>query len=149
MITAWRLVNQARARTAFGGEGSYRHGARWNHPGTRVVYVAATTSLAALEVLVHAGSPGRLTPFQAFRVEIPEALVTDLVSLPADWRESPAPSSTKDLGSAWAASGVSAVLRVPSVVVPWEFNYVTSVDHRDFGQVLRGEPVAFQFDGRL
>lgn len=149
MITAWRLVSQARAATAFSGEGSYRYGNRWNHRGTRVVYLAATTSLAALEVLVHAGSPDHLVPFQAFRVTFPKRMVSQLGDLPDDWRISPAPESTKDTGSAWVHAGNSGVLQVPSVVVPWESNYVVSVDHPDYTHLKIAEPVPFRFDARL
>ena len=149
MTTAWRLVAQARAATAFDGEGSYRYGNRWNHRGTRVVYLAATTSLAALEVLVHAGSPRHLTPFLAFRVTFAERLIHDLSRLPDDWRQSPAPNSTKDMGTSWTESAVSAVLRVPSVTVPWEFNYVVSVDHPDFSSLVVADPAPFRFDLRF
>lgn len=149
MTDAWRLVSQQRADNAFDGEGSYLHGNRWNHPGTRVVYLAATTSLAALELLVHTGAPDHLTPFQAFAVQIPEELIQDLPALPEGWRRSPAPPSTREAGSRWVASGVSALLRVPSVIVPWEHNYVVSVTHPDFGRLKIGEPTPFQFDRRL
>lgn len=149
MTTAWRLVSKARAATAFDGEGNYRYGNRWNHQATRVVYLSATTSLAALEVLAHAGSPRHLTPYVAFRVTFAERLVHDLADLPDDWRQSPAPTSTKDMGTSWAASTVSAVLRVPSVIVPWEFNYVVSVDHPDFSSLVVADPAPFQFDSRF
>ena len=114
-----------------------------------MVYLSATTSLAALEVLVHAGSPRQLTPFQAFRVTFAERLVQDLAYLPDDWRQSPAPISTKDMGTSWAESAASAVLRVPSVIVPWEFNYVVSVDHPDFSSLVVAEPTPFRFDTRF
>lgn len=149
MITAWRLVSRARAASAFDGEGSYLYGNRWNRPGTRVVYLAATTSLAALEVLVHAGAPNHLVPFEAFPVEIPAELIEGPPDLPADWRRSPAPAATQAVGSNWAASGNSAVLQVPSVIVPWEFNYVAAVDHPDFRRISVGEPKPFAFDERL
>lgn len=149
MIVAWRLVASSRATTAFDGEGSYRYGNRWNLPGTRVAYLAATTSLAALEVLVHAGSPDHLISFVAIPVQIPAEHVTDIEELPADWTESPAPVSTQRAGSAWAESAVSAVLRVPSVVVPWEVNYVVAVNHPDFSSLEPGEPRPFRFDRRF
>lgn len=149
MITAWRLVSQVRAATAFDGEGSFLYGNRWNHPGIRVVYLAATTSLAALELLVHAGSPDHLTPYQAFQATFAEQLVNDLPARPEDWRVSPAPDSTKTAGTLWATSGESAIMRVPSVIVPWEFNYVVSIDHPDFKSIEIREPVSFRFDTRL
>lgn len=149
LLQAWRLVSVQRADTAFDGEGSYKYGNRWNHVGTRVVYLAASTSLAALEVLVHAESYAELPEYRAFPVEFDSALVVELPELPPDWQQSPAPSSTKSLGSQWARDGQSALLRVPSAVVPWEYNYLLNVQHPDYGKVKPGEPRPFTFDPRL
>jgi hypothetical protein len=38
---------------------------------------------------------------------------------------------------------------VPSVIVPWEFNYLVSVNHPGIGRLSIGEPVPFEFDRRL
>lgn len=149
LLQAWRLVSFKRAETAFDGEGSYRYGNRWNHAGTRVVYLASSTSLAALEVLVHAESYADLPEYRAFPVEFDESLVAELSELPPDWQQSPAPSSTKSLGSHWASEGKSALLRVPSAVVPWEYNYVLNILHPDHSRVKIGEPRVFTFDPRL
>lgn len=149
MITAWRLVSAARSADAFTGEGSFRYGNRWNHPGTHVVYLASTTSLAALEVLVHAGAPDQLVAFHAFPVSFPAAQILDLAPLPARWRHSPASNATKDAGTAWADSQSSLALRVPSAVVPWEHNYVINVAHPNFEELQIGEPLEFRFDARL
>jgi RES domain-containing protein len=149
MVQAWRLVSVQRAGTAFDGEGSYRYGNRWNHAGTRVVYLAQSTSLAALEVLVHAESYAELPEYRAFPVEFDPGLVLELPELPPDWQQSPAPSSTKSLGSRWASEGQTALLRVPSAVVPWEYNYLLNVQHPDQTRVRIGQPRAFSFDPRL
>jgi len=148
-LQAWRLVSVQRAETAFDGEGSYRYGNRWNYAGTRVVYLAASTSLAALEVLVHADSYAELPEYRAFPVEFDPALVLDLLELPPDWRHSPAPTSTKSLGSRWVKDGQSALLRVPSAVVPWEYNYLLNAQHPDYPTVKVGQPLVFAFDPRL
>lgn len=149
MVQAWRLVSVQRAGTAFDGEGSYRYGNRWNHAGTRVVYLAQSTSLAALEVLIHAESYAELPEYRAFPVEFDPELVLDLVELPPDWQQSPAPSSTRSLGSRWASEGQTALLRVPSAVVPWEYNYLLNVQHPDQTRVRIGQPRPFSFDPRL
>lgn len=149
LLEAWRLVSLGRADTAFDGEGSFKYGNRWNSVGTRVVYLAATTSLAALEVLVHAESYDELPEYRAFPVRFDESLVAELPELPPDWQQSPAPQSTKDLGSAWARSHQSLLLRVPSAVVAWEHNYVLNVLHPDFSKLQIGIPRAFTFDPRL
>lgn len=148
-MQAWRLVSVQRAGTAFDGEGSYRYGNRWNHAGTRVVYLAQSTSLAALEVLIHAESYAELPEYRAFPVEFDPELVLDLVELPPDWQQSPAPSSTRSLGSRWASEGQTALLRVPSAVVPWEYNYLLNVQHPDQTRVRIGQPRPFSFDPRL
>lgn len=148
-LEAWRLVSLGRADTAFDGEGSFKYGNRWNGVGTRVVYLAATTSLAALEVLVHAESYDELPEYRAFPVHFDESLVAEPPELPPDWQQSPAPQSTKDLGSAWARSNQSLLLRVPSAVVAWEHNYVLNVLHPDFSKLNIGIPRAFAFDPRL
>lgn len=149
MVQAWRLVSVQRAGTAFDGEGSYRYGNRWNHAGTRVVYLAQSTSLAALEVLVHAESYAELPEYRAFPVEFDPELVLDLLEVPPDWQQSPAPSSTRSLGSRWASEGQTALLRVPSAVVPWEYNYLLNVQHPDHTRVRIGQPRVFSFDPRL
>ena len=148
-VTGWRIVKRALADRAFTGEGARLYGGRWNSPGRPVVYLGGSPATAALEVLAHAGTPDHLTEFMAVPVRVPEQHVQHLDDLPADWRQSPAPSSTRRAGTAWAASGASAVLRVPSVIVPWESNYVVAVDHPDFSRIEVHEPLPFQFDRRL
>ena len=100
-------------------------------------------------MLANAGTPDQLTEFMAVPVSVPERHVSDLDGLPEDWRQSPAPQSTRQTGTAWATAGASAVLRVPSVIVPWEHNYVVNVAHPEFGSLRMGEPRPFQFDRRL
>lgn len=147
-MKAWRLVGLPRASTAFDGEGSYRFGNRWNHPGVRVVYLAEHLSLAALEVLVHTQDVS-LIEYRAIPVEYQEAWVETLEPLPTDWRADPAPGSTKDAGSAWAARTSSLLLRVPSAIVPQEFNLVLNVQHPNFRLLEFGVAEPFFFDSRL
>ena len=150
MPTAWRLTKGRHLATAWDGEGAKRAGGRWNSVGTAVVYASATLSLALVETLVHL--PGGVLPaYAAQPVEFDEALLAVLgdPDLPADWRTDPPPASTRAIGDGWVRSGRSAVLRVPSVVVPVEFNYVFNPRHPDFARVRFGVPIAFPFDPRL
>lgn len=149
LVQAWRLVSSRRAATAFDGEGSALYGNRWNQVGTRVVYLAATVSLAALEVLVHAESYAELPEYQAFPVEFDSTLVSEPEAFPPDWMQSPAPESTKTLGSEWANRKESVLLKIPSAVVAWEYNYLLNVLHPEFSRVRIGTPKPFAFDPRL
>jgi RES domain-containing protein len=149
-LEAWRLSKTRHAATAWTGEGAKRVGGRWNSIGVPVVYVSATLSLALVEVLVHLPA-GVLPAYSAIRVEFDESLVTALpaASLPARWRANPPPPETQAIGDAWISEGRGAILRVPSVVVPGESNYLLNPLHSGFSRITLGTPVPFPFDARL
>ena len=152
MTTAWRIVKKNRAGEAFTGEGARRYGGRWNHRGTAVVYVAKSLSLAALELFVHIGSAYKAMEFATFKVGIPSRVTIDSAteaSLPKSWRQEPPPDACKDLGTQWAKRGAAGVLRVPSVVVPVEHNYVLNVSHSDFKKLKVTRQADFAFDPRM
>jgi RES domain-containing protein len=150
VITAWRLTKTRHLATAWDGEGAKRAGGRWNSVGTRVVYASATLSLALAETLVHLPS-GVLPAYSAIAIEFDESLVATLPvrDLPSRWNGHPPPPSTQAIGDAWVAAGTSAILRVPSVVVPGEWNYVLNPAHADFPKKGIGAPISFPFDPRL
>jgi RES domain-containing protein len=152
MITAFRVVKEKHAADGFTGEGSKRFGGRWNHKGVAVVYLSDTLSLAALELFIHLGREGVHIPFVYFSVEIPaQVSVNDIEidSLPKDWRKEPPPKSTKDLGTRWVKSNISALLRVPAVILPIGFNYIANITLPEFRDVKIIDPEPFTFDSRM
>lgn len=151
MLTAWRLVKGKHLRHAFDGEGARLWGGRWNSPGTRVVYLSETLSLAALEILVHLHASAVLAAYAAIRVRFDEDLVKhlDRAALPPNWRAYPPPPDLQAIGDRWIAAGTSAVLRVPSVVVHLEHNYLVNPAHKDFALLARDPPAPFTLDRRL
>ena len=82
-------------------------------------------------------------------VSIDERLIEIAKHLPKDWRQLPAPPSTREFGTQWVRQARSPVLQVPSIVVDGEFNYVLDPRHADFAQLKIGAPVSFSFDPRL
>jgi len=148
--TAWRLTKTKYLATAWDGEAARRDGGRWNSVGTAVVYTSATLSLSLVETLVHITS-AVLPAYTAVRIDFDDSLVTTLEAkdLPRDWRSDPAPASTRAIGDAWVLAANRAAFRVPSVVVPIEFNYMFNPKHPDFARVLIGTPTPFPFDPRL
>lgn len=149
-LQAWRIVRVRHAATAFDGEGAWRYGGRWNSRGTRIVYTSATLSLAALEILVHLNPP---VPFEyrAIPVEFDARLVqkVDPGALPAGWAEHPPSVASQQIGDAWAREGRSAVLEVPSVIVPGESNFLIHPTHPDFPRIRLGTAIPFALDRRL
>jgi RES domain-containing protein len=150
MMRAWRIVRQDHGSAAFDGEGAWRFGGRWNSRGTRTVYTSATLSLAALETLVHLNPPVAFK-YVAVPVDFDEALVETVAAkhLPADWNEEPPPPSTAEIGDRWVKESRSAVLELPSVIIPAEPNYLLNPAHSDFKRIRIGKPTPFSFDPRL
>lgn len=150
-FTAWRVVKRKFRRVAFTGEGARRYGGRWNSKGVAVVYVAQSQSLAALEMLAHLDSANLLRYYVAIPVSFDSRLVTEVgvSSLPKNWKNYPAPGSLRAIGDAWVSSGKSAVLRVPSVLVPSESNFLLNPRHPEYENLVIGEPLRFSFDPRL
>jgi RES domain-containing protein len=150
-VRAWRIVKGKHAAAALSGEGTKAAGGRWSSPGLAVVYTAGSASLAMLEMLVHLESQDLLKRYVLFEATFAESLVTSLdrEDLPRSWRNSPPPAAAQRIGDAWLAEGRSAVLRVPSVVVPAEWNYLLNPAHADFARIAIGPKQPVQFDPRL
>lgn len=151
MVAAWRIVKRKHSQTAFSGEGARRFGGRWNSIGVPLVYTAGSISLAALELLVHLRAPELLQSYVVFQVEFEDVLVSSprRGAISRDGLEGPATLETRAVGDAWAASGRSAVLRVPSAVVASEWNFLLNPRHAAFGRLRIGKPKPWSFDPRL
>ena len=150
-IHAWRLVSEARAADAFSGEGARLYGGRWNPHGLRATYLSATRSLAALEVLVHQAERVPAGQFLFIEVRFPERFITTVTpdDLEADWRNYPPQNSTVTLGGNWLKARSSPVLRVPSITIPEESNYLLNPAHPRAEEIEIGDPRAFTFDPRF
>jgi RES domain-containing protein len=151
MTSAWRIVREGQARTAFSGEGAWRYGGRWNSPGVRVVYASEHQSTAALAILVHTAPLIPDEKYKAFRLEWPDSFTEtfQIKMLPANWRISPPPSETMEIGNRWAKERRSAVLALPSAISPADINFLLNPEHRDFRRIRIAPPIDYAFDPRL
>jgi RES domain-containing protein len=149
-VTVWRLCKRRHA--ALDGEGARLAGGRWNSRGTAVVYASDSLSLAALELLVHCDPALLPDDLVAIAIEIPDGLAihrVEVADLPQSWRRHPAPASLARMGDLWARDTVSAVLSVPSAVVPGERNVLLNPRHPNFRRLRVGRPEGFALDARL
>jgi len=134
-VQVWRICSRRHQR--FDGEGARLYGGRWNYAGTAVVYTSASLALAALELFVH------------IDVDLLPNETVKAASLPRNWRRYPALESLKDIGTNWAARGSTAILTVPSAIIPEEQNYLLNPAHRGFKQVRLRRSIPFHFDPRM
>jgi RES domain-containing protein len=147
-IQAWRILKRGFAGSAFSGEGARRYGGRWNSTGTAVVYTSSGIALAILEWranLTQWPPPSSVI----IQIEFDASLVWSPPKLPAGWKRWPCPKTNAAVGDNWARSGRTAVLKLPSAVVPAEFNYILNPPHPDFARISIGKPRVFKADTRL
>lgn len=116
------------------------------------MYASQTLALAALENFVHTQSEGWNIALVAYQIEIPRSIKIarrETSELPSNWRDEPACEETKDLGTEWLRKTGAAVLRVPSIIIPTEYNFVLNPAHPHFQRIkiLAQEP--FVFDPRM
>ena len=70
-------------------------------------------------------------------------------SLPVGWDADPSGRASIQFGSAWIRSGASAVLRVPSVIAPDEYNVLINPLHPDGSAISARKIRKFLYDPRL
>jgi RES domain-containing protein len=126
---------------------------RWNREGQFVVYTASNRSLASLENMVHKMGQGVLgASFVMMVLELPDKLPITTIGraeLPQDWKLESSYSLTQPIGSAWYEAGETLLLKVPSAVVPEEYNVVLNARHPDFAKVHIRERELFRYDHRF
>lgn len=114
-MRVWRLVAARHAASALSGLGAAEFGGRWNPVGRRMIYTADSLALATLELSVHL--TGARMKYVALELELPDDAVDvlEVGDLRKQWAAHP--ESTARIGEAWAGSGRSLALAVPSALV--------------------------------
>ncbi len=137
----WRLAREA--HSALDGEGARMFGGRWNSPGRPVVYCAGSAALAILEVRVHLDLPLDLLPedYRLFAIETGNRAPLD--APPGAWDD------PRGFGDDWLACRRSAIVRVPSILVPEESNLLINPLHPEAPGIQLVSQRPFQFDTRL
>ena len=129
------------------GAGAALHGGRWNPPGSLVIYAAGSLALAMLERLVQRRS---LRDTLVVKGVIPDDIRwADLLEAPpTGWRSLGSPEAVA-AGEAWLREGRTALLRVPSALVPGEPNWMINVRHPDAKRIDVSAPERLEWDPRL
>lgn len=151
-MRVWRLTTKRYANTAFSGIGNRKAGSRWVTEGYLAIYTSEHLSTAVLENLVHMEPSHFTSNHVMFAVDIPDTLSMDAInleSLEPDWQIRYEDEALQQVGRDWIARGQSAVLIVPSAVVPYERNVILNPSHPDFASIILHPSEPFLFDGRL
>lgn len=152
----WRIAADTARYPAddLSGEGAKATGGRWNAQDHALLYTSTTRALACLETVVHLNSGG--LPLNRYLVEIviPDPVWTaaqreTAASLPVGWDAEPASLTSIRLGTDWLMAKSSALLILPSVIVPEEFNVLVNPAHPDAAGIIGRKLRKWLYDPRL
>jgi len=145
-VFLWRISNHE----TLDGRGGLLASARWHTRGRPIVYLATTPAGALVEALVHLElKPDQLPKsYQLMKAEAPDDLPKmHFSALSEDWRHNETASRT--LGDEWLAQNQTALLEVPSAILPETFNLLLNPLQPDAARVRVLWHEAYPFDERL
>lgn len=144
----WRISNHV----SLTGDGGLSASGRWHSRGRRVVYCSESPAAALLETLVHFEIELRDVParYRLLKIDAPDGTRLERVevnTLPEDWPDEP--DVTRPIGDRWLQRGTTALLRVPSVLVPETFHVLLNPVHQDATRVVVAQVSDHVIDPRL
>jgi len=134
------------------GHGAEINGGRWNSRGIAALYTSSSRALCAIEIVVHI--PAGIVPkdYYLVTIEIPDDVPINTVNtqdLPGNWNNNPVSSASQRIGNTFIAEQEALAMKVPSVIIKDEWNYIINPMHKDFQKVKIIATEPFSFDTRL
>lgn len=153
-MKVYRIEREKYLKTTLQGIGAaLTEGYRWNSLNTYLVYTAASRALATLEVSVHLDLSEDLpTDRHYVEIEIPDEVeITELSidDMPEGWDSRPPQLETQYIGDDFVQQNNGAVLKVPSCIVPPEYNYLINPQHPDAKKIKVIATTKLVFDNRI
>lgn len=133
------------------GAGAKQYGGRWNNKGTAVVYLAESRAMAVMEVLVHLSPEQVDRPFVLATFDVPDDRIYDIgtFDLPEHWRDPQAADELKKIGDKFVRDGIYLLMKVPSIILEEEFNFIINPNHPDSKKIKLVNRRDFVFDKRF
>jgi RES domain-containing protein len=148
-MIVYRICNE-KFKDDISGNGAKQFGGRWNSKGIAMLYSSEHISLSALEMLVHNHFQDFAIPLSLLKIALPISLNLKEIKnakLKQEWQNDA--SYTKFIGNEFVKSETDLFLKVPSAIVPEEFNVLINPMHKDFKKVKIVEQKIFKTDKRF
>jgi len=142
-VILWRLYRAAHGPGLDGAGGLHAAG-RWHELGSPVVYFGASAAIVVLEKLARVNPDALPTDLILTRFE-GDVSVEELM----DFDGLHDLAQTRARGEQFLKAKDARVLRVPSIVLPEEYNLVFNPLHPDASRLQPVDHRSFTFDGRL
>ncbi len=143
-------ISNSRYSDDISGTGAKIYGSRWNSKGVPMLYTGEHISLAVLEMLVNTNFKDYDIALDLLYIQLPtQPSITEikLNKLKDNWKDDL--NFTRFIGDEFIKQNQSLVLRVPSVVVNEEYNYLINPLHPDFKKLKIADTRSFWPDKRL
>lgn len=153
-MRVYRVERKKHLQATLSGIGaSMAKGYRWNSINTKLVYTAESRALATLEISVHLDLSEDLPQDRFYvEIEIPDEITileVNIEDLPNDWDAKPPTIMTQTIGDDFVFENEAAVLKVPSSIIPQEFNYLINPNHPDSKKIIVISQTPMKFDSRF
>ena len=139
--------------SALDGMGGLYGPGRWHKKGNLVIYTSEHASLAAWEKIVHVTSFENLPKnLLLVKIELPDGIEIQSVPqkvLVKGWASFPFALETIDYGTSFLQKKEHLALKVPSVIIPDEFNIILNPLHPDIQNCKVVSTIPFVFDQRV
>lgn len=150
-MEVYRLAN--RHFVSLDGMGGLYGTGRWHARGSLVTYAAESRALAVLERFIHDTHALSVPNLNMLTIYIPDELSFDQIferDLPTGWdtTESTEQNATQEIGNLFLQSNSRAFLKVPSAIVPHEYNYILNPGHPDASQIKIIDSHPYFYDER-
>lgn len=150
-MLVFRLV-RAKYGNKLSGKGAAITGQRWNSKGTELIYTSESRALAFTEVCTYVSLKNFPKDFQLLEIFIPDDIPIkkiDQKDLPDHWNCFPHQYKTQKFGDDFIRTNEYLVMKVPSAIIPGDFNYLINPFHSDFSKVKVHKSYPFPVDERL
>ena len=133
------------------GNGARLYGGRWNSVGTACLYSSASRALAVLEYSVNLNILELSKSLVFTLIEIPEDQIfeVNIDELPENWNSYPVNTETRLFGDNLLKFCKKSIIKIPSVIIPSEFNYLLNPNHINKSEFKIIESESFIFDNRI
>lgn len=133
------------------GEGAKLHGGRWNKIGTPCIYASETKALSVLEYAANVRLDELPASLSFTIYELPQkgTMTVEFEALPENWQESPSPEETKLFGNSLLQRTDILAIRIPSIIIPSEYNFILNPSAKNFAAIKIVEIQPFVLDKRI
>ena len=124
---------------------------RWNSKGKLVLYASENIATSLLENIIYRTGTGFNNDYKIMVIYHPEEHLEQIITsnLPQDWRSMESYDQLQKIGDSWYDEQRSLCLKVPSSILPDNYNIIFNTTHPEFKNVKLIDVLDYEPDERL